>query len=483
MHSAAVRYDVIRAWEAGLDARTIQRLTGVPPRSQRRIVQEEIPFGMSDPALRAQHRVGRPSSLSAEFRECLDTWLTAEPHLQVSELLRRLRSEHGYTGGKNPVYAYVAQARPAARAALPVVRFEGVPGEFAQFDFGTLKVTYEDGTTEALTFFAGRLKYSRALHVCLVNGESAEAFLRGLEACGRQWGGLPLFNVVDNTKAAVLRRYRDPHSGKEHLRLNPHFAAFLQDVGVFAEPTYPYSGNQKGSVENLVRFVKEGFLTARRFRNRADLLRQLTEWLRYVQDERPCDATGVLPAVRLAEEQPRLRPLPFGAQGYGLAYSGVVGRDARVRHGGYAYSAPHAWIGQTVVVRVHAEHVVLHYEAEVVTHPRVPANGRYSLLPEHREPLFRKPRGQMMAQRQILMDLCPEGQAFFTELVHRRPHTWREQDLPTAWELFEREGDQRLVAAFQACVKQGTFGAEYLRAHLEGWAASPSAARAGEVWA
>lgn len=471
MHSAAVRYDVIRAWEAGLDAQTIQRLTGVPPRSQRRIVHEEIPFGMSDDALRSQHRVGRPSSLSAEFRECLDALLTADPRLKVSELLRRLRSEHGYPGGKNPVYAYVAQARPRPAVPLPVVRFEGVAGEFAQFDFGTLPVTYADGSTEKLTFFAGRLKYSRALHVVLVAGESTEAFLRGLEACARAWGGLPLFNVVDNTKAAVLRRLRDPHSGKETIRLNPHFAAFLQEVGVFAEPTYPYSGQQKGSVENLVRFVKEGFLTARRFRHRADLEAQLAGWLHYVHAERPSDATGERPALRLAVEQPRLRPVPYGPQGYGLAYTGVVGRDGRVRHGGYAYSAPPGWLGQTVLVRVHPEHVVLHYEGGTVSHPRRPANGKYSLLPEHRPALFVKPRGQLMAQRQILMDLCPEGEAFFTELVHRRPHTWREQDLGAAWALYEREGDQRLVTAFQACVRQGTYGAEYLRAHLEGWAA------------
>lgn len=473
MHPAAKRYDVLRAREAGLTARQVEVLTGVSPRSQRRFAHQEISFGMSDQELHQQRRLGRPGSLAAPLRQVIDTYLGAAPQLKVAELLRRLRTEHGYTGSKNPVYDYVAAHRPPVPATLPVVRFEGVAGEFAQFDFGTLTVTYATGAKEKLTFFAGRLKYSRAFHVLLVVGETAEAFIRGLEACGTAWGGLPLFNVVDNCKAAVLRRVKDPVSGKERIEYNPHFAAFLREVGVFAEPTAPYSGNQKGAVENLIRFIKEGFLTARHFQDRADLERQLGEWLYFGNHVRLCEATQAIPAQRLAAEQPRLRPLPWGSEGYGLAYPAVVGRDARIRCGGYHYSTPQGWIGQTVTVRVHRAVVVLHYEGAVCTHPRVPANGRYSLLPEHRAPLFVKPRGQVMAQRQILMDLCPAGEQFFTELVHRRPQTWREQDLPVIWELFETRGERSLIGALSQCVQQGTFGAEYLRAHLEGWAALP----------
>ena len=114
---------------------------------------------------------------------------------------------------------------------------------------------------------------------------------------------------------------------------------------------------------------------------------------------------------------------------------------------------------------------MLHYHQEQVVHPRTPTNGRYSLLPEHRPPLFVKPRGALMAKRQILMDLCPEGEHFFTELVHRRPHTWRETDLPVAWDLFERQGEARMVEAFRYCVGVGAIGGEYLRAWLLGVAA------------
>ena len=468
MHPASLRDIVRRAREAGLAALVIQRITGVPPRTQRRFALKEIPVDQMEPRPATGKTVGRPSVLAPGLRGIIDAYLVEEPRMKVSELLRRLRSEHGYQEGKNPVYVYVLASRPAAAPPLPVVRFEGVAGEFAQHDFGSLTVTYTDATSERLCFYAGRLKYSRALYVGLAAGETAECFLRGLEAFAQAVGGLPQRNVVDNMKAAVLGRERDPVTGKERIRLNPHFADFLKEVGVFAEPAHPYSGNQKGSVENLVKFAKGAFFTARRFRHRADLERQLSEWLQHVNAERRCDATGETPLARLGEERPWLRPLPFGVRGYGLAHSVVVGPDARVRQGGWAYSTPARWIGQTVLLRLHPEHVVLHHLDTQCIHPRHPANGKYSLLPEHRPPLFVKPRGKLMAQRQILMDLCPEGERFFTELVHRRPHTWREQDLPVVWSLFEELGDARLAQALRFCVAREAFGAEYLQAYSRG---------------
>ncbi len=471
MHSAQVRYDVQRARELRLNAERIFTLSGVSARSQRRIAHEEITFGMNDHELRQQRHVGRPTELTEPFQRHIGAMLTEEPTLSGAEVLRRLRSDHGYAAGKNPVYAFLQTARPPQPAGLPVVRFEGVAGEFGQFDFGKLTVAYLDGTEEEITFFAGRLKFSRALHVLLVSGETTEAFLGGLEACGRAWGGLPQRLVPDNTQAAVLHRRRDAATGTETIEINAHLASFAREVGVLLEPTAPYSGNQKGSVENLIGFVKHGFLLARRFVNRADLVRQLVEWLTYVNEARPCDATGVIPATRLAQERPRLHPLPSWPDGFGLTFSALVRRDARVHFRGYQYSTPSRWMGRMVTVKRHREVVVLSANGESVRHPRVPSNGSYSLLPEHRPPLFVKPRGEIMAKRQILMDLCPEGETFFTELVHRRPLSGRTGDLPVAWELFEAWGEARLRQAFAACVRQGAIGGEYLQAYLMGVAA------------
>lgn len=469
MYSATTRHHVICARQMGVSGRKVQEVTGVPPRTQRRIVHEEIPFGMMDQQLHEKRGVGRPSVLAGDLRQVVDALLAQDPHIKGVEVLRRLRSEHGYSAGKNPVYAYVKTARPP-KVDIPVVRFEGVAGEFAQMDFGKLPVRYLDGGSETLIFFAARLKYSRMIHVCLVEGESTEALIRGMESAARAFQGLALINVIDNTKAGVIKRERNPETGKETIHYQEQFGYFLQEMNILCEPAYPYSGNQKGAVENLVRFVKEGFLLARRFRNRADLLQQLIQWQHQVNEERSCEATGEIPAKRWDVERARLRPLPASEEGYGLVYPAVVHRDAFITCKGYRYSTPHTWIGQAVTVRVHRTTVMLHYSGECVAHPRIPSNGRYSLLPEHRAALMVKPRGAVMAKRQILMDLCPEAEDFFTELVHRRPQTWREQDLPVAWELFEKQGEARIREAFAWCVRREAIGGEYLRAWAEGLA-------------
>ena len=245
VHPASLRDLVRRAREAGLSARVITRITGLPARTQRRIGSEEFPVEHQEPGAAAKP-VGRPSALAPVVRGVIDGLLGVEPRMKVAELLRRLRSEHGYQEGKNPVYTYVRATRPRVASPLPVVRFEGVAGEFAQHDFGSLTVTYTDGKSARLCFYAGRLKYSRALHVSLAAGETAECFLRGLEGFAKAVGGLPQRNVVVNMKAAVLSRTPDPVTGKERIRLNLHFADFLKEVGVFAEPGFPYSGSQKG---------------------------------------------------------------------------------------------------------------------------------------------------------------------------------------------------------------------------------------------
>jgi transposase len=466
-----IREMVLRARKARLPAAKIEALTGVSARSQRRIAHQEDFGKMATVEFRERRPPGRPAELPAHCQAQIAAFLAEAPRMKGAEVLRRLRSEHGYQGGKNPVYRYLQQVRPAPPPPAPVVRFEGLPGEFAQHDFGTLTVPYTDGTTAKLTFYAGRLKYSRALHVELVENEGTEAFLRGLEAFALALGGLPLLNVIDNAKTAVIRRLRDPDSGQERIQYNEQFAAFLAAVGVLAEPTAPYAGNQKGAVENLIRFVKEGFLLARRFRDRDDLEAQLADWLRHVNEERPCTATGLIPAARLTAEQPYLRPLAFGKDGFGLTFAAVVRREGQVRWGGMAYSAPSAWIGQTVTVKVHRAAVLLHYQGQAVRHPRLPENGRYSLLPEHREALFVKPRGAVMAKRQIVLDACPAAAAFFTDLVHRRPQTWRQHDLPVIWALYETWGARKLNEALARCVAQGTIGGEYLQAQPLGVAA------------
>jgi hypothetical protein len=67
--------------------------------------------------------------------------LAVDPQLASLEILRRMR-QAGYKGGKSALYAPVASLRP--REVRPLVRFEGLLGEFSQHDFGEIDVEYVD---------------------------------------------------------------------------------------------------------------------------------------------------------------------------------------------------------------------------------------------------------------------------------------------------------------------------------------------------
>lgn len=129
---------------------------------------------------------------------------------------------------------------------------------------------------------------------------------------------MPLVTVWDNPKAVVLSR-------KGGLIVwNTVFGQVALDYRFAPELCWPRSGQQKGAVENLVGWVKGSFFKCRRFHDRADLEAQLAQWLIEGNTRRPSRATGVIPSVRLAQEHPRLRPLPIAPAAYALKMPVVV---------------------------------------------------------------------------------------------------------------------------------------------------------------
>jgi hypothetical protein len=175
----------------------------VSVRSVRRILKEPVPTLKE---LSADHQTmtasgpGRPS-VAEPYREQVATALESEPHLLTSELLRRARDLWSYKGEKTAFYRLVKSIRkPEGLGAEPIVRFEGVAGEYAQFDFGERWMTYSDGKRQKVIAFIGRLKFSRHVHVVVVPDQKAETLVRAVVSCLSVWGSVPLIWVFDNPK-------------------------------------------------------------------------------------------------------------------------------------------------------------------------------------------------------------------------------------------------------------------------------------------
>ncbi len=87
-------------------------------------------------------------------------------------------------------------------------------------------------------------------------------------------------------------------------------------------------------------FVKSSFFKVRRFYHEEDLRQQLRDWHHEVNEERACRATGIIPALRLAEEAPHLRALKVQPEQLALRIPVYVGPTGTVLHDGHAYSMP-----------------------------------------------------------------------------------------------------------------------------------------------
>src|SRR5262245_12800851 len=187
------RHEIHVLRRAGHGQAEVARLVGVSKRTVERVDGEEKVVDFDTEAERTRRRVGRPST-AEPFRSFLVSELLGQPDVLAVELLRRARNA-GYTGGKSALYELVKELRP--ERPRPVVRFEGLAGEFSQHDFGHVDVRYLDGRSERVHFFASRLKYSRWVQVSLVENERVEALVRAMVDHFAAWGGVPLVCVFD----------------------------------------------------------------------------------------------------------------------------------------------------------------------------------------------------------------------------------------------------------------------------------------------
>ena len=460
MLSMLKRHEVQRLRAAGMTQRQAAEAAGVSVPSVKRIDREAAVASADDRGAHRARRIGRPSK-AEPFRKVIADALDQEPDLLGVELLRRARLA-GYAGGKSALYALVHEVRP--EPAKPLVRFEGLAGEFSQHDFGEVDVTFADGRVKRVHFFASRLKYSRWVEVSLTPNQTTESLVRAWVEHNERWGGLPLLAVFDRPKTIAIKWARDGHV----TQWNQTFGEVALELGVGVSLCWPYSPQQKGAVENLVGWVKGSFFKQRRFVDEEDLQRQLAEWLREVNTSRPSRATNVVPAVRLAEEKPRLRSLPVSSQTLALRYPVVVGPTAMVDHDGAKYSMPPEAIGLSGTLHLHRDKVRIFASKYAAEHERLPKGGR-SVLPEHRAAhvaAVSGNRGKRYLQREHLLDLGPVALEYLTELLHRSP--WRAMhEVEQLHDLLQAHGEDATRSAMSAALACSQYGAAYVKNHLQ----------------
>ena len=448
--------------EAGFSQADVVRRTGFSPKSVRRIAHEGVVSHVDDAAETKARGIGRPS-VTSSIEDEVRRWLIEDPSRPTHQLLR-LAKDAGYTGARSALYALVAALRP--KVAPPVVSFEGMAGEFSQHDFGEVDVTFADDTTKRIQFFASRLKYSRFARVTIVPDQRAETLIRSLCRDFQSFGGVPLLAVFDRPKTIVLegRGY-----ARDVRRFNATFAQAVLEMGVGVEMCAPRSGNQKGSVEAIVKWVKNSFFKGRVFRDDADLVEQLEAWLSETNTQRPSRATGVVPETRRQEELPRLRPLGVLPENLAIRVPTSVGPSGYVVFEGARYAMPPEAINVPATlfvyedrVRIEAGRFVSEQRRRTKSEPiEAPADLRAA-----RVAAVCGARAKLYEQRQQLTELGTEALAFFTEVVHRKPRTWA-AIVEGLHDLLLAHGEDAMRSAIARAAAERQFTVAAVEEHLQ----------------
>lgn len=453
------RHAVHALLKAGHSTNQVAAQLGVSRRTIQRVAREPAITSADEAEERRRRGIGRPA-VAGTLHLRLRDLLAADPEAPPLEHLRHLRDQ-GVRLGESTFYRIYRLEKEKLPTAL-MVRFEGVAGEFAQFDFGQADVRLVDGSTRRIHFAAYRLKYSRWVWVVPVPDERIESLVRALLLCFEHSGGVPLRVVFDNPKTVVTSR--DDHGRPVW---NQTLAQVAIDYGFTIELCAPRSPEQKGAVENLVGWVKRSFFRARRFADLDhDLPRQLLEWLTVANEERPSRATKEIPAQRLAVEQARMKPLAVAPAEYGLRYAVHVGPTALVEFQSIRYAMPAGACGIPATLHLYPDRVRIvtgggRFEA---THPRFPRAGTTSYLEGQRAEqlaVVAGARKRLYFMRERILELGPIGESYLTELIHARPHTWK-GDVERLFMLLEEMGEARFLRVLQRALFQQLYGAEYV---------------------
>ncbi|MCI0372252.1 MAG: IS21 family transposase [candidate division NC10 bacterium] len=409
--------------------------------------------GPGDPTRRRP----RPASLD-RWRAEVTSWL--KEGIPVRRMLELLRQDPTtpYTGGTSTFYRSVAQLRAAVAAGeAPVIRFEGLPGEYVQWDWGEARVPL-GGAWVRRVFLAGRLKYSRMVGVRWRTQMDLETLCRAQLEIVEGWGGVPWAWVHDNLKTVTLGREADGTP-----RWNPAYWRFATEVGFHPECCDPGAARQKGTVENLVKWVKSNFLPGRSFADDPDLAQQSLAWDQE-KNAQVSQAHGRRPVDLWPAEQAAFGPLRTTAATYGLYRVATVNRESLVRVEGNQYSVPVGHLGQAVDVRLLRDEIRISRDGgELAGHPRLSGTGQRRREPGHYLPaLTTRPRARLVLERERLCALGPEVQAYVAAISQRR-RGHLAAELAACTELLERLGADGLHRAAAACLARGLCGAEYVR--------------------
>ena len=398
----------------------------------------------------------RPAPRTGPYREIIRQWLLEDrraPRKQrhtARRIYQRLRDEHGYAGAESTIRRVVRELRREIGAVpiKPYFVLSSDPGEMAQVDWGQARVILA-GVPTVVHLFCLRLHYSGVAFVWASLHEKLEAFLEGHVRAFAWLGGVVEKVVYDNL-TPVVRKILQGHKQRE---LCERFVVLRSHYLFESVFTNPGAAHEKGSVENLVGYVRRNALTPVPSVGSLDELNELLlAWCERERERR---------RERWDEDQKALKAVPIGSFKPCVLHYLPVNKLSLVTYERNRYSVPTSCIGQVVRAEVYADRLELYCrDKRVAVHQRAIGRGHTVLCLEHfLEALVLKPYAVTHAA--VMRQLPEPYQTLRQRLREHDPSGYREMVQVL---LLHREFEAEAVReAIQEALAAGVYRAEGIR--------------------
>lgn len=441
----------------GKSANQIAEILGMDRKTVLKILK-----GPTEPPTQKRNRDSAVDTYADQIKQ----WIArGTPVKRMLELARE--GDPPYVGSRSEFYNQVGKIRAELKAAEQevFVRFGSLPGEYCQIDWGEIRnFPFTKIPPATRYFFCARLKFSGVTYVSFESDTRLETLIRCMLRAFEHFGGVPWTCVFDNMKTVTVGR------DERHRPIwNETFLKFMVELESHPLACWPESPNQKGSVENLVGWVRSNFIPERTFADDQDLQTQLGRWLERVTGE-VSGVHGQIPRdVWEQFERPKLIPLATGVSEYGLAFPVKAGSESLVHIDSNRYSVPVGYVKVPLLARIRQDWVEFYNgENRVARHRRAKEKLNKPIRdPEHYGPVFKKkPRAQVMLYRDHLIDLDGSIRGYIESLCYRNRSNYGPAILEM-YELWKHNGTDALGAACAVASEHGCYGPDYLKELLK----------------
>ena len=411
------------------------------------------------------------------FEEEVKNELIRAPYLSSRQVHDHLREHHTDfpTVSEKTVFNFVMRIRDKYQISKtyeetfrPMEKQpESAPGVSMQADFGEYWMHRDDTRRVKVYFFATVMSHSRHKFAYFSKTPfTSELAIYAHQLAFQFYGGKPKEIVYDQDKVFIH------NENLGDVVLTKAFQAFVSSEHfqcVFCRKSDPQS---KGKVENVVKYIKYGFLRGREFTNIEMLNESALRWLARTANGLPHSTTKRIPAEAFKEEQPYLAPYtgtPLHPQDGMKEY--LVRRDNTINFHSHFYNVPTGTFngdGTFVWVCVKDDHVEIYNNETgkmLVRHPvaHIPGEAildetiQRSKLPSRKE-----------LENYILSYL--DGNAlvamWLKNLYETKPRYYRANISRINAEL-ESFLPEALIKSFEVCLDKGDYNANDLIIYCE----------------